>query len=393
MNQDGGIMQDIRKLYAAVEERMGRIDFEELWQGFHQYEFALYTGDTVYLKDREIAWDERFLANTTITFEGGQLAIWNIGAELSAQRKAYAKGEPPTEKVLSVVENFPENGPDVDILTAGMVHEMFHAFQMEQGEMRFPDDIEVLDYPMETDNFRMKYAENKILAQTFDVTDEGERRELLREFMVLRAARQKCFGSKICYEGRIETVEGMAEYVGTRALYVLSPRKYHVRVAAYQSRLRELSQDMFDVRNQSYYVGALLLLAAKEAGVSLAHKVGAEQRSVWELLKSGLDCEDDFMSEILGQRREKQEKIVQDFIHKASAEMTGDFEICGYDPMNMFKVGNWIYGSNFFALRVTGEKGIDCAHAGARQDEIMKLFGETVLWTDETGRVKKYYVK
>lgn len=135
------------------------------------------------------------------------------------------------------------------------------------------------------------------------------------------------------------------------------------------------------------------LLAAKQAGVSLAHEVGAEQRSVWELLKSGLDCEDDLMSEVLGQRREKQEKMVQDFIHKASAEVAGDFEICGYDPMNMFKVGNWIYGSNFFALRVTGEKGIDCAHAGVQQDEIMKLFGETVLWTDETGRVKKYYVK
>ncbi|MBP3487274.1 MAG: hypothetical protein J6K53_02655 [Roseburia sp.] len=392
-------MQDIRTLYAAVEERMKEIDFEALWKGFHRYGFALYTKDVVYLKEREIPWDERFLANTTITFEGRQLAIWNIGEELSvggessAEWESSAKREFSTKREFITVENSPENRFDVDILTAGMVHEMFHAFQMEQGETRFPDDIEALDYPMETDNFRIKYVENKVLAQTLDTADKKECRELLREFLTLRQARLQSFGSKICYEDGVETVEGMAEYVGTIALYMLSPQKYRARVAAYQSRLRQLSQDMFDVRNQSYYVGTLLLLAAKEAGVPMVHEVGAERRFIREILAERLSGQVDVMEEILSKRRHEREKVIRDFIEKASTEVTGDFEICGYDPMNMFKVENQIYGSNFFALRLFYEGASDCLQTGEQQDEIIRLSGQAVLSMDETGRVKKYYVK
>lgn len=376
-------MLDIRSLYAAVERRMEQIDFETLWHGFHRYEFALYTEDTVYLRDRELPWDERFLANTTIEFEGGQLAIWNIGAMEQAMSG---------EEDISNTENSLKNELDVDILTAGMVHEMFHAFQVESGETRFSDDLAALDYPMETENFRIKYVENKILAQALDAADQREQRDLLREFVTLRAARQESFGTKISYEGGAETIEGMAEYVGTSALTMLSMEKYRMRVMSYQSKLRDLSQDMFDVRNQSYYVGTRLLLAAREAEVSMAHEVGAEERYVWEILKNELDRKDDPMAQVLCARRQKQEIIIRNFMEKTHTEVTGNFEVCGYDPVNMFKVGNLIYESNFFALRGVGEGKFGDSPMKRQQDGVIKLFGEVVLETNETGRVKRYYI-
>ncbi|MBP7510263.1 MAG: hypothetical protein KA807_20825, partial [Prolixibacteraceae bacterium] len=107
----------MRLLYDKVYEQICKVDFESLWDGLHAYHFALYTNDTVYLKNKTIDYEECFLGNTTIKYDDEQIAIWKIDD--------YTKEDPV-------------------ILAANMVHEMFHAYQYELGEKRFPNDLKAL---------------------------------------------------------------------------------------------------------------------------------------------------------------------------------------------------------------------------------------------------------
>lgn len=89
----------MREVYQQVQSKIADVDFQLLWPNFLPFPFALYDSELVYLEDREIPWDDRFLANTAIAFEGGCLAIWNV--EMGGNE-------------------------DLNQLAVNLIHEMFH---------------------------------------------------------------------------------------------------------------------------------------------------------------------------------------------------------------------------------------------------------------------------
>ena len=66
------------KLYSEIETIHSKIDFDKIWKGFSCVDFALYDQETVILKDKTIPWDQRFLGNTVIDFNGNYIAIWEL---------------------------------------------------------------------------------------------------------------------------------------------------------------------------------------------------------------------------------------------------------------------------------------------------------------------------
>lgn len=100
-------MERMRTLYREVAGQLEQVELHRLWPGFRPYPFALYMEETVWLAERTLPRGEAFRGNTAISFQGSPLAIWQI--------------ETGTE-------------PDPVELAADLVHEMFHAFQMEQRE-------------------------------------------------------------------------------------------------------------------------------------------------------------------------------------------------------------------------------------------------------------------
>lgn len=58
-----------------------RIDFENIWPDFNKYPFAVYNQEKVFLDKEVIDRDNRFIGNTSIDFEGKELAIWYIEDE------------------------------------------------------------------------------------------------------------------------------------------------------------------------------------------------------------------------------------------------------------------------------------------------------------------------
>ena len=328
----------MRELVEQMNKKLMLIDFNELWKGFHRIPYALYDDKTVYLENGEIPRDERFFANTAIDYEGKKLAIWNITGEPSAQ--------------------------DAETLTADLVHEMFHAFQQENGEKRFPHDLTTLRYPYDAENFNLKYAENKLLADAFEAVDPAQKKELFNQLCGLRQKREELIGEMIVCEYLTETAEGMADYVGTLALKVLSEEKFTLRCKDYIGKLRELAPLQLDIRRISYYSGVILLLTASAAGMDLHHTIVGAKESVWQLISLTLKPElpedlsvvgdlGNIKELVIGTRAERNNEI-EDFIRFFKTLKSGDFSITGYDPMNMLRVKDYILCKTFVHLTDNG---------------------------------------
>lgn len=344
-------MENLKELYRETERRLTRVEFDRLWTGFHPFPFALYAEDDVCLGGEIIPRSSAFRGNTAIRYGKELVAIWNVGGEK----------------------------PDLDLLAANLVHEMFHAFQMERGETRFPDDLEALDDPLDAENLSQKLAENKTLCRA--LREPGDRLARLAEFCALREARLA--GTR--REPLSETVEGMAEYMGLRALRRLSEEKYQQRVEDCLRRLEEPGPLLLDARRMSYFTGAALLLAAEAADVPFFHDLAEETRPVYELVRRHLPHAqapavptDGRVRNLIEQQKRRRQERLSGFFRTAEAPVSGDFEIRGYDPMNMFRAGKLLYGSHFWRLH---------DRSGGQMLEL----GEAVLLSGGGRHVTKYW--
>jgi len=351
----------MRLLYDKVYEQIRKTDFESLWKGFHAYHFALYNSDSVYFKDKTGDYEECFLGNTSIKYGDEQIAIWRVDD--------YTKEDPV-------------------LLAANIIHEMFHAYQYECREKRFPDDLKALDYPIVSDNILLKYAENQQIVKAVKSNDRRIIKECLSSVFASRARRKELIKEYIDYEYKMETVEGVAEYIGLCALKQLDYEKYENKINKYIDNLADTDNILFDNRRLAYYSGCLLLIALKQADICFFHDISKETKTVYELVAEGFPASD--LPEILHKYAieeslkhyiDNRKKLFSDFFSKNPECTEKSFKICGYDPMNMVKLDNLVWCKYFVMLK---EK--------AKEDPLL-IYNQVVLKVDETDTtsVSAYY--
>lgn len=320
----------MRNLYEKVNDTLNTINFNEIWNGFTKTNFALYNKNNVFLKNGVIPYDNRFLGNTTIDYEDESLAIWFI-----------------------------ENIEDVDYkeLSANIVHEMFHSFQTSQNESRFPDDIKALSYPSNLENYQLKYNENIMLVDALNSNEKNKQIDILNQIVASRKLRFKKFGSLINYEFIIETIEGSAEYCGTKALKSISNNLYKNRLEKYKEILVSDKKMLFDIRRCCYFTGTLFLLLLDELGIDFPKEIHGQELTIFEqisvLMKSNNiinRTKSEKINKYFEEETLRKEKLIDDFNRENPLIYYGEFSICGYDPMNMFKIDNKIFCSNFIIL-------------------------------------------
>lgn len=320
----------MRKLYEKVNKTLNTLTFNDIWNGFAKTDFALYDKNNVFLKDGVIPYDNRFLGNTTIDYEGENLAIWLI-----------------------------ENIEDIDYkeLSANIVHEMFHSFQISQNESRFPDDIKALSYPSDLENYQLKYNENIMLVNALNSKEKNKKIDILSQIVTSRKLRLNKFGSLIKYEFIIETIEGSAEYCGTKALKSISNNLYQNRLEKYKEILLSDKKMLFDIRRCCYFWGTLFLLLLDEIGIDFPKEIHGQYLTIFEQIIPLMKC-NTIINQIKSEKIDKyfeeetfrKEKLIDDFNSNNPLIYDGEFSICGYDPMNMFKIDNKIFCSNFILL-------------------------------------------
>jgi hypothetical protein len=326
-----GINYKMRELYKNIELELDKVKYKDLWPGFSRMEFAIYNKTKIFLKKEEIPYDERFLGNTSIDYNGSNLAIW------------YTEN-PSQEESRELASN--------------IIHEMFHSYQITNNEVRFPDDLKGLDYPMDLKNYEIKYKENILLVEALNSNDRNIKYNILKEIISLRMLRLRKYGDIIKYEFAIETVEGSAEYCGTKALRDISKELYDRRIENYKKILTEDISIIFNVRKICYYTGALFLFLLEELDIPFTREISGQNEYIFEeiLDKCAYDIIniDDIKSlqiekhfiEYINERENK----FEDFFNKSFVKHEGDFYICGYDPMNMIKQEEQVLCSHFIVI-------------------------------------------
>ena len=319
---------NLLKRYDSVNSILNEIDFNALLEGFYKYRYALYSHREIIIDGKSIPYQEDFRGNTSILYEGEYIAIWDMEFD-------------PVE--------------DPERLACCLIHEMFHCHQHANNETRYPSDLALLNYPDDADNFVKKYNENRYLADAYEQKDI----RLLRKFACIRDSRYRAYPSMVCQEWKAETLEGMAEYIGLKALKQINAEKYRAVINDYLSKLRAESNLLFDVRRISYFTGAVFFLCLEQLGLPVNHAFHSEQTAYEQ---NSIDIADvtaeilpyDFIMKHYAQLvQEKKCRIREHMKHAKYIE--SDAFICGYDPMNMFRVGDMIYCSHFVCLNENGE--------------------------------------
>ena len=313
--------------YNEVNTILNTIDFDALYHGFHKYKFALYNSEEICFDGKMLPYKDDFRGNTAILFEGEFIAIWNMEFD---------------------------SVDDAQILAYLLVHEMFHCHQYSNKESRFASDLALLNYPEDIDNFLKKYNENRYLAKAYETDDMV----WLQKFAWIRAARQKVYPDMILQELRTETIEGMAEYVGLKALKIMNKEKFVAITKDYISKLYAEDNLFFDVRRTSYFSGAIYFLCLEKLGFSVNNRFDCE-KSAYEQnpitignIIPQIDSYEFIAKNYAGLVKEKERMISE---HMAEAKYVKcKASIYGYDPMNMFRVGNLVYCKYFVSLNENG---------------------------------------
>ncbi len=308
-------------IYKEVCKRLEQIDFEALWPQFHSYPFALYTKKEAVMNGVYFSTPASFYGNTAILWNGQRTAIWNI--EL----------DPPKS---------------LDHLTADLVHEMFHAFQTERGERRFPNDLTLFAATQTAESLSWKIWERNLLADGAP----------LPQFCAARLERRN--NPLTREEELVETAEGMAQFVELRALGQLSDSLLLDSLERCRMHLRDASRAV-DVRRCGYDSGMYMLWRAVESGMNIYHNIGQEVRSVFEFLSHQIPgilhavLPDESVSKtaaiLLRRQRQQQNAEMAGFLQTTPRRVNGPFEICGYDPMNMWRQENILFSRGFVALK------------------------------------------
>lgn len=317
----------LHEIYLQVNSRLETMDLGTLFAGFHLYKFAIYNSSEICIDGGVIPWQSDFRGNTSLKYKNEYVAIWNYELD-------------PVE--------------DMDYLAYCMVHEMFHCYQNENHERRFPSDLALLNYPDDLFNFTRKYNENRCLAAAYT----NGSFESFRMFMGIRNQRAKQYPRMVTQEMKAETFEGMAEYVGLKALRLLDRKKFEATVNDYTEKLIGEGSLLFDVRRISYYSGAVFFLCLDLFGYHIAGGFTGEL-TPYEQIKINTDDIVPIIREYPFIRREYQKLTSEktDMINRhleCAAYIECKAFICGYDPMNMYRWQKFIYCKYFVALNENG---------------------------------------
>jgi len=237
----------------------------------------------------------------------------------------------------------------MDILTCFLVHEMFHCYQSERGETRYPDDFIIMSLNGE-EFFNRKYCEN--LALTEGLKNE----QSFYDFCAIRKERLRLF-PEAEEELKAETIEGLAEYCGLKALKILNTEKFDEVIDKYVGLLKEKGPLIFDTRKSAYYSGALFFICTDMYGIKYNRDFCGSTPFESARFKEGLKevKKYPFIGEELKKLEEKKVEEIKSVISHAEYKELRAF-ICGYDPMNMFRYKDFYFCRTYIAVNADGEQ-------------------------------------
>lgn len=300
---------DLQEIYQSIQNKINKIQFSAIQKEFKPYPFILYTEKEYCLDNKTNLNHNLFYGNTAIFFENKWCAIWNI----------------ETERMV-----------DMDILASSLIHEMYHCFQLEQKEERFPNDFYLLSLSCDKWLCNLRLQDSLLLVDGYlNPTVENLskicyiRKEMLKQNI------------KVIEEFKGEAIEGAAEFASCMALKQLNQMKYSKRMNHYCHLLKS-NNIQLNPRKRSYYSGCLLLLLLYKnsiyipaiSSITPCEKI-LDEISATPFHISNNNSLINLLNKNLNELKTKIEKYKKEFVPFKS-------HIVGYDPMNLEVYQNYL---------------------------------------------------
>lgn len=321
----------MKKLYDQISAQLSALDFDQLATGFKPYPFALYNKTHYLLADDESPITEHFRGNTTICHEGEYIAIWNLDYEAT----------------------------DFEHLTAGIVHEMYHAHQMTCGQSDYPDDFKMLSEGLSEPYLYFLSLECDYLVESTLSADCQTKEKYLKKILWTREERKKIQPNLYKQELNLENFEGIAEYVGYLVLKTLFPTKASQKINDFSKALNE-KKHLSNLRWLTYGKSVLFLDLLKALDVPFVNVSKTPTPNYYDAaydrFKASLSNEpidkkrQNKVAEIHRTLSQKNQDAIDAFLNQGPKHHEHLGNICGYDPINMIKHGNKILCSHFIAI-------------------------------------------
>lgn len=338
---------ELSELYNEVLSYVNKVDLNKLWPNFRLLKFALYNDKECFFNGKYIEKTNEFLGNTSIKYEDEYIAIWNVMGEIDSR-----------------------------ILASKMIHEMFHGFQNENKESRFPDEIKaVYQYKYTNENLSLKLKENELIITLL----ENFNQELFSDLLRLRKYRSVNFPVEFIYETKIEQIEGTANYIELMVLNEIDSKLYLNKIDEMRHSIVEPNR-FFPIRIISYNIGALLIKILKDNNISFNQgfdhlTISAELIQNFPILD---EIENNYdINEYIHNYYAKGYKVIKENIKDNNIVMEGNEDLLGFNVYNAFYQNNYII-SRYFVMY------------GVKENPTI-LYGDFVIETKVEGKVNKIY--
>ncbi len=322
-------MINLDQTYKEVSKRIKTLNFNNLWDDFKPFKFALYNDEVVVYEGEKLLKTDQFIGNTSIDYNGEQIAIWKVT----------------------------QRDNDYDVLTSKIVHEMFHAFQMNSNESRFPKEMEaIVKYKYSSENLNIKLAENYLLSELVRKF-EDEKFEL---FLSYRSYRRALDPFAFNYEASIEVIEGTANYVELKALEQLSKRKSLKLLDTITNRITN-ANNFIPIRIISYDVGAIILKIAIENNIPIDKRIFKGQELYINQLIGNHKIKStpkvlDVFSELLKKDEKELKKTINETV-KQDPIITGKYKLHVFNVYDARYYKGFLF-TNYFLGYIENDKPI-----------------------------------
>lgn len=338
---------DRKEIILKLKDKVSKNNFDYYWKDFKSFPLALYNSNEVYLVnykdlpkgyyvDGKVAVgkpDEKFTGNTVINLDGQYTAIWDMDT---------------LDEMI-----------DLDKLYSEVVHEMFHAYQLENGEKRFGNEVIYFTYKFTGEFLDLRMKEREYLLKAVFEDDKAKKKELVSDFISIRECRRNIIGERINYEYGIESTEGTATYVEYKALQKETnfPKKYIE--ARYGEKLVE-NNDLREFRASCYFSGMFIVLILDSLCENWQASYSSSGMYLYDYFKSQIKwAPKDFVpqinayiSYILRNYDDLARKEITDFYINGGYNiiLDGRFSITRFDPMNVISLDGRLLHKTFVML-------------------------------------------
>lgn len=322
------------------------------WPGFEAVAFAFFDRNNVYLFNhpsyknnnlyQTLKWDNRFRGCTIILFEEYPTAIVDLDY--------YA---------------------DYESQYSIAVHELFHGYQHIKGEKRFPNELLGITYPILEENVEIRNQERACLYQAVLADTTEEMKRFIIDFVTLREKREGILNEFLEYEKLVETVEGPAWYLESKAYAEKSLLSYaEVLEKHFTPLLIDRKRSSFDIRSSCMGSGLYICLILDVIAPDWKKNFLDSDKSLYDILKQhvveSIDLTDDIITisqetvDIVDYVIKNKQKPIDEFEKQDGIHLLieGPIVVTSFDPMNISYTEEKQLHQTFIGVRLNNKEYI-----------------------------------